>query len=112
MLVKIKDLFRCGVGHVEDDKMGRNLVVVNLERLKLGLGTIKTGQLKEVVNLERWSTYRGCVLYKYISGQSGTVKSGQVREVVRLRRWSTLEVLRYMNFRRFEPLFQVSNLKK
>lgn len=72
------------------------LVVVNLERLKLGLGTIKTGHLKEVVNLERWSTYRGCDLYKYISGQSWTVKNGQVREVVRLRRWSTLEVFLYL----------------
>ena len=77
--------------------MGGNLVVVNLERLKLGLGTIKTGHPKEVVNLERWSTYRSCVLYKYISGQFGTMKSGQVREVVRLRRWSTLEVLLYAN---------------
>ena len=39
-----------GVGHVEGGKMGRNLVVVNLERLKLSLGTIKTGHLREVVN--------------------------------------------------------------
>ena len=51
---------------MEGDKMGIILVVVNLERLKLGLGTIKTGHLK-VVSLERWSTYRGCVLYEYIS---------------------------------------------
>ena len=66
--------------------------MVNLQRLEMGHGTRKAGQLKGVVRLRRWLRYRGFVLYKYIGGQCGTVRSGQVTEVVRLRGWSTWEV--------------------
>ena len=90
-------------GKIEMGQVDVRIWLVNLGRSKMSFGTRKTGQLREVVNLERWSTYRGFVWYKYISGQFGTGKSGQLRGVVNLRRWSTWEVVLYFEIHRSTP---------